>query len=224
MVTRYVKAGAIHAVQNTFVTVASVTTTGALFILLPIINAIAEGAAPDTLLTSVDTASLPPPPDVVEEAEPEPEEPEPEEEPPQLEPESETLDLSQLELMMSNDIGAGGGGAALGFKFNLGEIAAGKDLDEFFDLSDLDSRPTPIDQQPPVLRAKEKAATPGRAIVIFIVDSKGRVKNPKVQSSSNPALDAAALRTVKKWKFQPGTRKGKPVSTRARQVITFPEQ
>ena len=61
-------------------------------------------------------------------------------------------------------------------------------------------------------------------VVICIVDSKGRVQNPKVQSSSNPALEAAAMRSVKKWRYQPGTRKGQPVATRARVVIDFPKQ
>ena len=43
-------------------------------------------------------------------------------------------------------------------------------------------------------------------------------------NSSNPALNAAALRSVKKWRYQPGTSKGKPVTTRSRASIEFPKQ
>ncbi|MFT6109369.1 MAG: protein TonB, partial [Planctomycetota bacterium] len=105
MVTNYVKAGAVLVSQNLFAITASVGTTAGFFILLPVINAMAEGARPDTMVIPVESTELPPPPDVVEEEEPEPEEPEPEEEPPELEQESEPLDLAQLEMLMSNDFG-----------------------------------------------------------------------------------------------------------------------
>lgn len=223
MVTKYVKAGAVHVTQNAFAISASVATTIGLFILLPIINAIAEGARADTMLIPVDSTEIPPPPDVMEEEEPEPEEPEPEEEPPELQEDTEPFDLAQLEMMMSSDFGSGGVGA-VDFKIDLSNVTGGGGVEGLFDMSELDGKPTAIDRPQPSLNATEKKATPGRVMVIFIVDSRGRVQNPKVQSSSNPALEAAALRAVKKWRFQPGTRKGKAVSTRARQSIDFPKQ
>ncbi|QDV05223.1 Gram-negative bacterial tonB protein [Planctomycetes bacterium Poly30] len=223
MVTKYVKAGAIHVTQNAFAISASLATTVGLFILLPVINAIAEGARADTLVIPVESSEIPPPPDAIEEEEPEPEEPEEEEEPPELEEESEPLDLAQLEMLMSSDFGSGGVGA-VDFKIDLSNVTGGGGVEGLFDMSELDGKPTAIDRPQPSLNAKEKKATPGRVVVIFIVDSRGRVQKPKVQSSSDPALEAAALRTVKKWRFQPGTRKGKAVSTRSRQTIDFPKQ
>ena len=171
----------------------------------------------------MESAEIPPPPDVVEQEEPEPEEPEPEEEPPELEQESEELDLGQIEAMLAEGFGEGVG-PTTGIDIDLSNVAGGKSLDELFAASDLDSKPTPIHQPPPRLSANENAATPGRVVVIFIIDSKGRVQQPKVTSSSNPALEAACLRTVKKWRYQPPSRDGKPVSTRSRQQIDFPKQ
>jgi TonB family protein len=159
----------------------------------------------------------------VEQEEPEPEEPEPEEEPPELEQESEELDLGQIEAMLAEGFGEGVG-PTTGIDIDLSNVAGGKSLDELFAASDLDSKPTPIHQPPPRLSANENAATPGRVVVIFIIDSKGRVQQPKVTSSSNPALEAACQRTVKKWRYQPPSRDGKPVSTRSRQQIDFPKQ
>lgn len=224
MVKRYFKKGATGTLQSLFVTLASVMATIGIFILLPIINAIAEGARADTLITPVESTDIPPPPEVLEEEEPEPEEEEPEEEPPELEEESEPLDLAQLEMLMSNDFGSGATAGAVDFKIDLSKVTGGGGVEGLFDLSDLDGKPTPVNQPSPTLTAREKTATPGKVTVIFIIDSKGRVTKPKVRSSSNPALNAAALRTVKKWRFQPGTRKGKPVATRSRQSIQFPKQ
>ena len=223
MVKQHLKKGASKSVSSALVAAASIVTTAGLFILLPVINAMAEGARPDSLVMPIETAEIPPPPDVIEEEEPEPEEPEPEEEPPELEQESEELDLGQIEAMLAEGFGEGIG-PSTGLDLNLQNVVGGKSLDELFAASDLDSKPTPIHQPTPSLSAKEKAATPGRVIVIFIIDSKGRVKQPKVTSSSNPALEAVALRTVKKWRYQPPSRDGKPVSTRSRQQIDFPKQ
>ena len=223
MVTKHVKTGASRLIQTTVVGAASLATTGGLFILLPVINAIAEGARPDTSVVPVETADIPPPPDVVEE-EPEPEEPEPEEEPPELEEDvQEDFTLDQIEAMFAEGLGEGIG-PDLGFDIGLDNVASGQSLGDLFDTGDLDSKPTAIHRPAPSLSAKEKAATPGRVMVIFIIDEKGRVKDPKIKSSSNPALEAVALRTVKKWRYQPPSRDGKPVSTRSRQQIDFPKQ
>lgn len=224
MVIKHAKTGVSRFIQTAFVASASVGATVGLFILLPIINAIAEGARADTLVMPIETAEIPPPPDVVEEEEPEPEEPEPEEEPPELEEDpQQDLSLEAMEAILAEGFGEGIG-PAQGFDLDLTNVAGGRSLDELFSTADLDSKPTPIHQPPPSLTAKEKAATPGRVVLIFIIDSKGRVKQPKVTSSSNPALEAVALRTVKKWRYQPPSRDGKPVRTRSRQQIDFPKQ
>jgi protein TonB len=55
------------------------------------------------------------------------------------------------------------------------------------------------------------------------VDRDGRVRNAKVLSSTDPAFEGAALSAVKKWKFEPGKRKGQAVRFRMRVPVTFPK-
>ena len=55
-----------------------------------------------------------------------------------------------------------------------------------------------------------------------MVDQDGRVDAPRVQRSTNPEFDRAALNAVKQWKFEPGKRNGQ-VRFRMRVPITFPK-
>ena len=59
--------------------------------------------------------------------------------------------------------------------------------------------------------------------MLFVVDQDGRVDSPRVQKSTNPEFDRAALKAVKQWKFEPGKRNGEPVRFRMRVPITFPK-
>jgi len=57
--------------------------------------------------------------------------------------------------------------------------------------------------------------------LIFVVDTKGRVTNPKIERSSDVAFEQPALEAVKQWRFEPGTRNGEKVSFKMRVPITF---
>jgi protein TonB len=72
----------------------------------------------------------------------------------------------------------------------------------------------------PAIRRK----APGTVYIVFLVDEEGRVQNPVVQQSPDPVFDRAALDAIKKWKFEPGKRNGKPVRFRMRQPITFKDK
>lgn len=61
----------------------------------------------------------------------------------------------------------------------------------------------------------------GRVQVDFEVDRDGRVQNPVIGESSNPAFDEPALVALRQWKFQPATVGGKPVRTRLREQMNF---
>lgn len=219
------KKAASGVIGGSIVAFGSIGATFLLFAFLPIINRIAEGKEPDTELRSIDTSAFPDEPDVVEEEEPEPEEESEEEPPPELVEEPQELSLAELELALNPAAGlADGIGANVAIDIERALGGAGGGVDELFSAADLDNKPSAINKEQPSLNAREKKATPGNATVIFIVDKRGRVKSPKVTKSSHPDLVAAALRTVKKWRFEPGTRKGKPVEFRMRQRMTFPEQ
>ncbi len=191
------------------------------FMVLPLMQQIAERRGDDMMTTAVDTTTLPPPPPPPPEEEPEPE-PEPEEPPPELTEEAPPLDLSQLELALN--VGSGAGFAAGDFAVKLNTVAAQtKDVEALFQMADLDQKPRPIFQPPPNLTSAIRRKAPGRVYIIFIVNKQGRVEQPKVQQSDDPVFNQAALNAVKKWKFEPGKRGGKPVRFRMRVPIAFPK-
>lgn len=190
------------------------------FLVLPLLQAVSAEAKADMTLVQVDAGNLPPPPPPPPEEEPEPE-PEEQEEPPELEPESQQLDLAQLELALGPGLGDGWMGGDFTIKLdNL--VSSGDDNDALFALADLDQQPRATYQPNPVQNAKVRKRAPGTVWIIFIVDEQGRVENPLVQSSDHPVFEEPALSAVKKWRFEPGRRGGKPVRSRMRVPITFP--
>ena len=60
----------------------------------------------------------------------------------------------------------------------------------------------------------------GTVLVEIVIDSAGRVVNARIKQSI-PALDAAALRTVKEWMFSPAIKHGHPVATIALAPVSF---
>lgn len=62
----------------------------------------------------------------------------------------------------------------------------------------------------------------GRVIVEFVVDKNGNISSPKVLRSPDKILDTEAIRVVSKMpKWKPGTKDGKPVSTKMTLPIKF---
>jgi protein TonB len=77
----------------------------------------------------------------------------------------------------------------------------------------LDNTPRTRVQNPPAYPFSLKASgISGEVLVEFVVDERGRVTHPRVLSSTHPDFEAATLNAVSKWRFEPGTRKMKPVS------------
>ena len=83
--------------------------------------------------------------------------------------------------------------------------------------------------QPPRLKRLIKPSYPkaafharieGTVLVQITIDERGRVSDATVIKSI-PALDAAALRCVRQWRFEPARKAGKPVATRAQAPVTF---
>jgi periplasmic protein TonB len=60
----------------------------------------------------------------------------------------------------------------------------------------------------------------GEVIVEILIDSTGAVVRARVIQSI-PALDAAAVQTVKEWRFAPAVKNGRPVSTIANAPVRF---
>jgi protein TonB len=214
--------------HRVLVVTGAVALAAGLFLTLPLLQAITQPPEADLVVRAVDSADLPPPPPPPPEEEKKEEEKQEEEpEPPKLMEESAPLDLSQLELAL--DLGTGGGSDSIGdfgVKINTTIAAAqssNSTADDLVSLSDLDQEPRLVHSPGPSMNDGLRKKAPGKVVVIFIVDTSGRVENPTVQSATDPAFERPALQAIKQWRFEPGKRKGQPVRFRMRQSITFPK-
>ena len=82
--------------------------------------------------------------------------------------------------------------------------------------------PRVLYQAPPIMDAALRERAPAQVMVVLEVGPTGRVESPRVQESSDPAFNAAALDAVRQWRYEPGLRSGEPVAYRVRVPITFP--
>ena len=105
----------------------------------------------------------------------------------------------------------------LGGEFGLPEFEVSDLSSMKFELGELDEIPRVISRVSPIYPEKmRRARLEGRVVLYFIVDENGVVKNARVESATNPALDA-----LRKWRFKPGIKDGRKVKTRMRQPMTF---
>lgn len=212
-----------YLVHRATVVLGALGLTLGCFLVLPLLKSIASAPAADTLVQAVDTANLPPPPPPPPEQEEEKEEEKPQEAP-KLAEETPPLDLDQLALALNLGDGTGWGSGDFAIKLPTGaDGASGESTDAIFQMADLDQKPRVIYQPSPSLSRDVRKKAPGTVYVIFVVDTRGRVETPMVQSSSDPVFEAPALSAVKQWKFEPAKRNGEPVKFRMRVPITFPK-
>jgi TonB family protein len=61
----------------------------------------------------------------------------------------------------------------------------------------------------------------GNVLLSIIVTAEGTVRDPQVTRSLDKDLDKNAMECVKKWKFEPATKDGKPVATHVAVEVTF---
>lgn len=206
-----------RAGQRLLAVVGAVAITFMFFLVLPVIQAIGEGPDDMVRIQEVDSAGPePPPPPPEEEVEEEPEEEEP---PPEMIEEAPPLDLSQLELALNPGLGDGWFGGD--FTMQLNTIGGAGGSEELFRMTDLDQKPRCIYQPGPQYDPKVRKHAPGKAIVKFIVDERGSVQSPKIDSSSDPVFDRPAINAVKQWRFEPGKRAGKAVPYPMKITISF---
>ena len=82
---------------------------------------------------------------------------------------------------------------------------------------------TPLVRTPPLYPPQAKRrGIEGEVVVEFTVTARGEVKEPRIIESRPPGVfDRAVLATVKRWRFKPKMKDGKPVAVRARQRLVF---
>jgi TonB family protein len=82
--------------------------------------------------------------------------------------------------------------------------------------------PVPIYKpEPPYTKEASDAKLQGTVILKILVDAKGNVSEVNITKPFNKGLDQSAVNTVKKWKFKPATKDGKPVSCRPTVEVSF---
>jgi protein TonB len=195
--------------------------TAGSFLVLPFIQAITKEKSEKLIVRDADTAYVPPP-DSPPPTEPEPE-PEEEPEPPKMQEALPDLDRSQLEFALNAGSSSGSWiQGDFGIKLDMRRGGGAAD-DAVFQLADLDQRPRATYQPSPRMNARMRTRAPGKVYILFVVNERGRVETPIVQQSTDAIFDRAAISAVKKWKFEPGKRKGKPVRFRMRLPLAFPK-
>ena len=61
----------------------------------------------------------------------------------------------------------------------------------------------------------------GSVILLVTINTKGRVVRSKVIKGLGYGLDKAALSALKKWRYSPAKRGGKPVRSSKKVTVTF---
>lgn len=75
--------------------------------------------------------------------------------------------------------------------------------------------------EPEYSEEARKAKYQGVVVLTVIVDPAGRVTNARVVRSLGLGLDEKAIEAVKKWKFRPGYKDGRPVPVSAEIEVSF---
>ncbi|MEZ5275402.1 MAG: energy transducer TonB [Opitutaceae bacterium] len=162
--------------------------------------------------------SMPPPPPPPAEPPP-PQEDEEDKDKPELETKPPPLTLAQLEIAINP--GDGGASGDFGFGTFTADFNALEEL-EVFELADLDKIPNPLHRVAPTYPYEMKqAGISGSARVIFIVDENGRVRSPRIDSSTHREFEQPSIDAVLQWKFEPGMKDGRAVKTRMMLPLKF---
>jgi protein TonB len=89
-------------------------------------------------------------------------------------------------------------------------------------LKDLDNSPRARVQIPPPYPAEaRRTGMSGKVLVEFVVDESGHVVEPRIVNSTDAAFNDTTLRTLLKWRFEPGRKNGRNVRFRMALPLEF---
>jgi len=84
------------------------------------------------------------------------------------------------------------------------------------------SAPVPIHRaEPEYTEEARNAKIEGSVLIKCVIDENGIPTDPKVERSLEKGLDEKAVEAVKKWRFKPGLKDGKPVPANVSIQINF---
>jgi len=167
-------------------------------------------------LRKTSAVDLPPPTEDTPSPQSEPERP------PEATPEPQLAEVAQnIPITADLEVAMGSGGALAGF----GEVhttATAAAQEDTFNVADLEKRPEPVSQVAPTYPAElRKAKIEGVVTLVFVLDDKGRVEDPRIETASRPEFEKPALEAIRKWRFSPGLKDGQPVRTYIRVPMRF---
>ncbi|RME91660.1 MAG: energy transducer TonB [Verrucomicrobia bacterium] len=195
----------------------AILLTLAVFLVLPLTQMVSSRVQRLRMVTRVETTRIEPESPQEQTPPPPPAEPPPEPPPPALDDAPPALPLN-----ISLDVALGGGGAYGGLGAGFWDNVAGQSAVDAFDVVDLEKPPELLSVVPPNYPpALRKAGIEGRVVVVFVLDEEGRVQDPRIESSTRPEFEAPALEAIRRWRFRPGMKDGRPVRTYLRQPIRF---
>ncbi len=95
--------------------------------------------------------------------------------------------------------------------------------DYVFELTEIDAPPRPVNRVRPVYPPHARMRRVEGAVTLeFVVGVDGTVRNAAViRATPEKIFDEAALRAVRRWTFDPGSKAGRPVVVRVRQALAF---
>lgn len=82
--------------------------------------------------------------------------------------------------------------------------------------------PVPVERhEAKYTKEAQKKRIQGSVLLEFFVDEKGVPQDIRVKRSLDPGLDKNAVEAVKTWRFQPGTKEGKPIKVVTNVEVSF---
>ena len=193
-----------------------------IYLLLPYLETLSARPEQMETIRSVDTATLPPPPPPPPRVERKLVEAKPKTPKPEMEQLRRRLAPLQAAMNLSMAMGDVGGDFSVNFGISAPDLADQvKDL--VFEISDLDEPPRPLARLKPIYPPQARMRKiEGLVVVEFIVSADGSVRDVTVMSSQpGEVFTSAATRAIRRWRFVPGTKGGKAVSTRVSQKVEF---
>ena len=136
------------------------------------------------------------------------------------------VSLSDLGAALNGAGGEGGFGGGVGFGSGgviggTGSGAGGGGGEDMMSSGMLDTKPTPTNRVSPTLTAEVRKRMKGKVEVLIIVGKDGAVTRAEVLASSDPAANQPCIEAAREWRFEPGTRSGKPVSFKLKLPFRF---
>ncbi|MES2598761.1 MAG: energy transducer TonB [Verrucomicrobiota bacterium] len=137
------------------------------------------------------------------------------------------MSLSDLGSALSGaggDGGFGGGGVGFGSGGVIGGTGSGTGGGGGEDMMSggmLDTKPTPTNRVSPKFSADVRKRLKGKVEVLIVVGKDGSVSRAEVLNSPDPAANQPCIEAAREWRFQPGTRSGKPVSFKLKLPFRF---